>query len=218
MYRDNSIVDVHHVCHWTQGLNYNTWNPFLGSPELKNSNVISWPKCLHLLGVLVVLLLLLPANSGLLVWLQQCEMCPQLSLLKQLCKRHSCCRVWRGPVTQKQARKLMINTKSSSKLETFLQNLDHSFSSSIGCRMVWSRPGVSDSILSQEVSKLVQGELRTLVTHYFFWKAIGREKVTQNAGGLLSCCLCRGEDLVFVVAKISGHLEWASTTTKKYFP
>ena len=58
--------------------------------------------------------------------------------------------------------------------------------------MVWSRPGVSDSILSQEVSKLVQGELRTLVTHYFFWKAIGREKVTQNADGLLCCCLCRG--------------------------
>ena len=65
---DDSVVDVHHVCHWTQGLNYNTWNPFLGSPELKNSNVMSWPKRPHLLGVLVMLLLLLhllPANSGL---------------------------------------------------------------------------------------------------------------------------------------------------------
>ncbi len=115
MYMDDSVVDVHHVRHWTQGLNYNTWNPFLGSPELKNSNVISWPKRPHLLGVLVVLLLLLhlfPANSSLLVWLQQRETCPQLSLQKQLCRRHSCCRVWRGPVTQKQVCKLMINTKS----------------------------------------------------------------------------------------------------------
>ena len=68
--------------------------------------------------------------------------------------------------------------------------------------MVWSRPGVSDSILSQEVSKLVRGELRTVVTHYFFWKAIGREKGIQNT----------------VVAKISGHLEWASMAMKKYFP
>ena len=84
MYMDNSVVDVHHVRHWTQGLNYNTWNPFLGSPELKNSNVI-WPKRPHLLGVLVMLLLLLhlfPANSSLLVWLQQRETCPQLSLEK----------------------------------------------------------------------------------------------------------------------------------------
>ena len=90
MHMDDYVVDVHHVRHWTQGLNYNTWNPFLGSPELKNSNVISWPKCPHLLGILVVLLLLLhlfPANSGLLVWLQQCETCPQLSLQKQLCRR-----------------------------------------------------------------------------------------------------------------------------------
>ena len=112
MYMGDSVVNVHHVRRWTQGLNYNTWNQFLGSLELKNSNVISWPKCLHLLGVLVMLLLLLPANSGLLVWLQQRETCPQLSLLKQLCKRHSCCRVWRGPVTQKQVCKLMINIKS----------------------------------------------------------------------------------------------------------
>ena len=76
MYMDDSVVDVHHVHHWTQGLNYNTWNPFLRSPELKNSNMISLPKCPHLLGVLVILLLLLhllPTNSGLLVWLQQCD-------------------------------------------------------------------------------------------------------------------------------------------------
>ena len=78
MYMDDSVVDVHHVCHWTQGLNYNTWNPFLGSLELKNSNMISWPKRPHLLGVLVMLLLLLHpflANSSLLVWFQQHETC-----------------------------------------------------------------------------------------------------------------------------------------------
>ena len=61
---------------------------------------------------------------------------------------------------------------------------------------------MSDSILSQEVSKLVRGEPSTVVTHYFFWKAIGREKGIQNT----------------VVVKISGHLEWASTARKKYFP
>ena len=56
--------------------------------ELKNSNVISWLKCRHQLGVLVMLLLLLqllPANISLLVWLELRKTCPQLSLQKQLC-------------------------------------------------------------------------------------------------------------------------------------
>ena len=66
---------------------------------------------------------------------------------------------------------------------------------------------MSDSILSQEVRKLVRGELRTVFTHYFFWKAIGRENVTQNADGLLCCCLCRGEDLWPLVVGVDGHEE-----------
>lgn len=74
--------DIHHVCHWTQALNYNAWNPFLRTPDLTNSNVISWLNCPHLLGVLVVLLHLLPANIILLIWLQQRETCPQLPLQK----------------------------------------------------------------------------------------------------------------------------------------
>ena len=73
--------------------------------------------------------------------------------------------------------------------------------------MVWSRPGVSDSILSQEVSKLVRGELRTPVTHHFFWKAIGRKKVTQIADGLLCCRLCGGEDLRLLGVGVDGHEE-----------
>ena len=67
------------------------------------------------------------------------------------------------------------------------------------------------STLLQEVSKLVGGELRTFVTHYLFWEAVRREKVTQNADGLL--CrrrLCHGEDLC--------RLEWASMSTKKSCP
>ena len=66
---------------------------------------------------------------------------------------------------------------------------------------------MSDSILSQEVSKLVRGELRTVVTHYLFWKAIGREKVTQNADGFLCCRLCCGEDLRPLGVGIDGHEE-----------
>ena len=64
---------------------------------------------------------------------------------------------------------------------------------------------MSDSILSQEVSKLVRGEPSTVVTHYFFWKAIGREKVTQNADGLL--WFCRGEDLWPLGVGVDGHEE-----------
>ena len=66
---------------------------------------------------------------------------------------------------------------------------------------------MSDSIVSQEVSKLVRGELRTVVTHYFFWKAIGREKVTQNADGLLCCRLCCGEALRPLGVGVDGHEE-----------
>ena len=112
LYMGGSVVDVHHVCHWTQGLNHNTWNPFLKSPELKISKAISWLKRLHLLEVLVVLLHLLSVNIGLLIWRQQRETCPQSSLQKQLCRRHSRCRVWHGLVTQKKVYKLMIKTKS----------------------------------------------------------------------------------------------------------
>ena len=66
-------------------MDHNAWNPFLRIPELTNSNLISWLKHPHLLGVLVVLLLLLrllPANIILLIWLQQRETCPQLPLQK----------------------------------------------------------------------------------------------------------------------------------------
>ena len=66
---------------------------------------------------------------------------------------------------------------------------------------------MSDSILSQEVSKLVRCELRTVVTHHFFWKAIGREKMMQNADGHLCCCLCCGEDLWPLRVGINGHKE-----------
>ena len=76
--------------------------------------------------------------------------------------------------------------------------------------MVWSRPGVSDSILFQEVSKLVRGQLRTIVIHYLLWKAIGREEVTQNADGLLCCCLCHGKDLQPLGVGVDAM--------KKYFP
>ena len=112
MYMDDSVVDIHHVRHWTQGLNHNTWNPFLKSPELKNSNAISWLKRPHLFEVLVMLLHLLSVNIGLLIWCQQRETCPQSSLQKQLRRRHSRCRVWHGPVTQKKVCKLMIKIKS----------------------------------------------------------------------------------------------------------
>ena len=57
--------------------------------------------------------------------------------------------------------------------------------------------------MSQEVSKLVRGKLKTVVTDYFFWKAIGREKVTQNADGLLCC----GEDLRPLGVGVDGHEE-----------